>query len=191
MRFTAARLLLRAMLSSQLNTTPDSLSFELTENGRPFLHNASELDFNLSHGGDWVVIGLSEKSPIGVDVERNRPLAFWEEISPTITAEDDFVVGLKMDCESYLRHWTAKEAALKCLGMGFSIPPETLSIHGSYGQFHCNYSGTELYGHWQELDEEHCLAVAQSSQEPIQLEILASDAQLQARLERLPNTPIC
>src|SRR5579864_7855963 len=59
---------LRALLAAYLATNSDGLSIERNATGKPYLRDES-LQFNLSHSGDALLIGLSRAQPLGVDLE--------------------------------------------------------------------------------------------------------------------------
>lgn len=82
----------------------------LGEKGKPFFPDREEMYFNLSHTEGAVLVGLSDQ-PIGVDIQRLRPL------SPRAQH--------RLDCagetaEQYFRNWTRYEAWSKRNGTGVS-----------------------------------------------------------------------
>jgi 4'-phosphopantetheinyl transferase len=93
----------RQVLATYLETAPEALEFERGEGGKPRLRDAGDVEFNLSHSGELVVVAVTRGRAVGVDVERiaperDRPPAFYEE-------------------------WVRREAALKCLGVGLLADP--------------------------------------------------------------------
>ena len=82
-----------------------------TENGKPYLENG-ELFFSVSHTKSMLFVAISDKN-VGIDAEnllRKNPSPsllkkFTLEERAEITSNEDF-----------LRHWTAKESAIKYLG---------------------------------------------------------------------------
>lgn len=95
--------------------------------GKPALA-AGTPSFNLSHGGDLVVLATSE-TDVGVDVERipcalgpmersaARRVFAPDERDALDRADDNEAPDL------FARLWTAKEAVLKALGSGFDVDP--------------------------------------------------------------------
>jgi 4'-phosphopantetheinyl transferase len=98
-----SRGVLRALLGRYLERDPRTLRFALGPHGKPALaHDGADegdLRFNLSHSGDLALVAVSAGREIGVDIERARP---------RYTAE-------------FLRTWVAREAAVKCRGLGLGI----------------------------------------------------------------------
>jgi 4'-phosphopantetheinyl transferase len=128
-----SRGLLRLLLGASLGRPPHSLRFVDNAYGKPALHDTDALHFNLSHCRDMALIGLSHAAPIGVDVERVRPLP---DLAALIAhcfshAEQVWLARQPPACQErdFFRLWTAKEAVLKALGSGLATPLDSISIH--------------------------------------------------------------
>ena len=90
------------------------------QKGAPFFSDDPTLCLSLSHSGDYAVagMGLTPSCMLGVDLEQIRPesrpallhAAFSSREVQRLESLDDTVL---------FRHWTAKEAYLKYIGMGF------------------------------------------------------------------------
>ena len=97
-------------------------SFAETALGKPYLENYPHIHFSLSHSGPWVVCAVGD-APLGVDVEQPRCTMaiakrfFCPEELPR-TEDKDFL----------LRLWTAKEAFVKALGGGLTIPLDSFRV---------------------------------------------------------------
>jgi 4'-phosphopantetheinyl transferase len=64
---------LRLLLGQYLMTAPDAIAIFADIYGRPILAaRAGGLEFNLSHSGDAVLVGVCLHSPLGVDIELVR-----------------------------------------------------------------------------------------------------------------------
>src|SRR5579863_336700 len=72
-RWTRARSALRLILSRYAGDDPARLAFIYSQHGKPALLPFSDVEFNLSHAGDWALIGVARSVPVGVDIERIRP----------------------------------------------------------------------------------------------------------------------
>ena len=115
-----------------------------TETDRPQFP-PSELDFNISHSGDWVAVILhisqpGKKSAVGIDIEspcKERPyLALLEHFA---SAEE--ITWFQQQTESqsaFYRIWCLREAVLKSQGVGIAKlsevthHPETLHIFSAH-----------------------------------------------------------
>src|SRR5580692_10092890 len=71
-RWTRARSALRLILSRYVGDDPARLAFIYGKHGKPALLPFSDVEFNLSHAGDWAMIAVSRSVAVGVDIERIR-----------------------------------------------------------------------------------------------------------------------
>ena len=67
--FAAAHALLRDALSLHGRLAPQAWKFDVEADGKPYLAEQSELQFNIGHTRGLVACALSLSGPIGVDVE--------------------------------------------------------------------------------------------------------------------------
>lgn len=113
---------------AQAGIAPEEQVFQKTELGKPFLPFHPGLQFNLSHSGSWAVCAVS-RDPVGVDVEQPRCTM---EIARRFFQEKE-LEGLDTLSEPQQRDqlnrlWTAKEAFIKALGGGLTIPLNSFSV---------------------------------------------------------------
>lgn len=126
-----ARGLLRHLLGYYLARDPQGLGFITNDYGKPALRTAGGLQFNLSHCRDHVLIGLTRQVPVGVDLERIRPLPRCALAAHCCSADElNWLAGRPANDQDrdFFRIWTAKEAVLKALGTGLASPPERVTI---------------------------------------------------------------
>lgn len=101
----------------------------LTEYGKPFLPSYPQLNFNLSHSGDFVLCAISSQS-VGCDVERIADVK--PEISRRFSQpEHAHVMAQENDAarrELLFRYWTLKESLIKADGRGFALPLDSFEI---------------------------------------------------------------
>lgn len=121
---TAAWSLARTLLGAALGRAPADVPVARGTNGRPELSEPSDLDFNLTHSGGWVAVGLARGGTIGVDVEKARGLDLWTRLAPDFMHEDDRARWSALPepgrAASALRQWCGKEAVLKATGEGLA-----------------------------------------------------------------------
>ena len=55
------------------------------------LHLQSEIDFNISHAGEWVVCAFTRAARVGVDAVDINEFDDWRELSVTILVTLDLV----------------------------------------------------------------------------------------------------
>ena len=78
-----------------------------SESGKPYFSGFPDVFFNISHTDGAVMVGLSG-APIGVDIEKARPLR--PRLMRRVASADD--------AETFFRVWTAAEAVGKRDGRG-------------------------------------------------------------------------
>lgn len=121
---TAAWSLARTLLGAALGLAPAAVPVVRGANGRPGLGIVSDLDFNLTHSGSWVAVGLARGGTIGVDVEKARGLDLWTRLAPDFMHDDDRARWSALPeadrAAAALRQWCGKEAVLKATGEGLA-----------------------------------------------------------------------
>ena len=128
----ACRAALRVVLGQALGIPPEAVAFEFGEFGKPSLSPPEDgLHFNLSHCRDLALIALCRDGAVGVDLEPA------ERATSLLGCEDAFchpdeIAGLPADevprAAMLMEIWTKKEALLKALGTGFSLPAQSVSV---------------------------------------------------------------
>lgn len=118
--FVVARALLRSVLAEKLGCEPRSLRFIRDANDKPQLAGAA-LHFNVSHGGGWAVLAVSE-APVGVDIETSQRNTNLLGIARRFfqPAEYELLKALPDDARAQMFYelWTLKEACVKWCGLG-------------------------------------------------------------------------
>jgi len=121
-RFTVARAFLRRTLGEVLGRAPESIVIETAERGKPFVRG---VEFNLSHSHELAVIAVGEQR-VGIDVEHVRPRHDLFGIARRFFAPEEVeALAALPDDErehGFYRVWTGKEAYLKGLGEGITLP---------------------------------------------------------------------
>lgn len=123
-KYIACRGALRVLLSKYLVQEAEKIEILYLKNGKPN-HN-SNLEFNVSHSGDWAVIGFTLDNILGIDIEYiNREIEYVDIASKFFSAEEAYIVinaeNNKMPLYFY-NCWTRKEAFIKAIGDGLSFP---------------------------------------------------------------------
>lgn len=130
--FIAGRTALRVLLGQATQQPPAELAFGTGPHGKPYLLDHPTVQFNLSHGGDWLAIALSHRHPLGVDLEPIRPRQNLPGLCRRYLSdrETQSVLAQPPDqaSERFLSYWTCKEAYVKGLGVGLTQPLTTLDL---------------------------------------------------------------
>lgn len=126
-RYLAAHCALRERLARHTGLVPQALRLDAAPDGKPLLLDRPDCRFNLSHSGDWALIGISATGELGVDVEALRPIDDAFALAATVftPAEQEALAQtprLQRDA-AFLRGWTRKEACVKAVGAGLRIDP--------------------------------------------------------------------
>ena len=83
-----------------------------TENGKPYLENYPRVHFSISHTDDKLFFAFSSDN-VGIDAEKiTRKVCFQPIVKKFAKIEQDEISS----SADFLKHWIAKEAAIKWLG---------------------------------------------------------------------------
>jgi len=130
-RFVVTRAALRRLLGARLRRRPQTLRFVTNSYGKPRLEAACSSNpaifFNVSHAGSFALIALSERAPVGVDIERRDPPC--DAVGLSLQALSAFERQLPDDRRvDFFECWATKEAVLKALGLGVAEHLQQLSV---------------------------------------------------------------
>jgi phosphopantetheinyl transferase len=123
-RWTRARSSLRLILSRYVGEDPARISFTHGEHGKPSLLPFSEVEFNLSHSGEWAMIAVTHGVPVGIDIERLRGNVDMRPLLARLGETDlpDATLDL-------YQRWTTREAKSKAAGGAlFDSPPANICV---------------------------------------------------------------
>lgn len=131
-RYVAAHAGLRLLIERQFGVPAAGQLFTCNDLGKPSLLGRSDVRSNISYSGDYVLVGLSPDREIGVDLEAGRPIEDALELAaihytPRERSALAQALAKTTSCdEGFLRVWVRKEACVKALGQGLSIPLDTV-----------------------------------------------------------------
>ena len=117
-RFIHSKIILRQVLARYLAISPEKIQFKTNQHGKPFIPG-SIIQFNLSHSGDCVFIGVTLHQYIGVDVEKTRKNQHYLALAKRFFTASEYTAINNMD--DFYRCWTRKEAFIKATGLGLSF----------------------------------------------------------------------
>jgi 4'-phosphopantetheinyl transferase len=130
-RYTVAHGLLRLILSRYAHKEPGELGFSLTPYGKPSLAGES-IRFNLSHSHDLALVAVTTHQEIGVDLEWIRDNLEVEQIACRFFSPREAAMLRDLPApvrnEAFFRCWTLKEAYIKALGKGLSLPLDRFTV---------------------------------------------------------------
>jgi 4'-phosphopantetheinyl transferase len=132
-RFILGRGILRAALAQPLATAPSAVAFTYGDQGKPFVDNDRGLQFNLSHSDEQALFAISFERELGIDIERIRSLSNMEEIALRFFCVEEYNNLMDLHSEltrtaAFFRCWTSKEAYIKAIGGGLSLPLNSFRV---------------------------------------------------------------
>jgi 4'-phosphopantetheinyl transferase len=134
-RSAAARGHLRRLLGRYLDCPAAELALGTASHGKPYVSTpgAGWLRFSLSHSGERGLVAVANGREVGVDIERIQPELAGPGLARLFTlAEQRALTGVAG--EDYVRMcfelWTRKEAVVKGLGIGLSVPLNGIEVLG-------------------------------------------------------------
>jgi len=120
----AARRFGRELVLAYTSCPPEQQRWDRDERGRPLVVEPCGLHVSLSHAEAVVAAAVSWDAPVGVDVERLRPLPDRDALARTaLSASEQQALDALPDelrDAQLLRFWTRKEAVAKALGTGLA-----------------------------------------------------------------------
>ncbi len=130
-RYIAAHGCLRDVMARYLLREPGQLNFSTNEYGKPSLDDHN-LEFNLSHSGEFALIAVTRECKVGIDVERIRSDMEHESIasrffSPNEVSELRALRPEQMEL-AFFHCWTRKESYIKAQGLGLSLSLDSFDV---------------------------------------------------------------
>ena len=114
--YLVSRAILNLSLKGLLEKGINDLIVKRDKNNKPYLENTIGLKFNISHTEGLVLLAFSKRE-VGIDVEKiNFKFEFKDILENCFTRDE--IINIDNNIISFYRYWTAKEAYLKCDGIG-------------------------------------------------------------------------
>jgi phosphopantetheinyl transferase len=142
---SAAAICVRRLLGTVVVAT--TVEVERDQRGAPWaVVHGNRIPLSMSHADGWAAAAVHPRMRVGIDVEpaHELPPAFARYfLSPS---EEAALAGWADRPTSLLAAWTLKEASLKAVGRGLSVPPGTVRIRSIRpdGRVHLTMGGEVL-----------------------------------------------
>jgi len=134
-RFIISRGAMRHIFGKYLNQIPARVEFGVGENNKPYIKSTNQLNlqYNLSHSGDAILLAVSD-SAIGADIEFiNRPFGFKDVLADNFSAAEINYINETDSIDRFFRLWTRKEALTKATAQGLDTDLKLIPVlDGSY-----------------------------------------------------------
>lgn len=130
--FVLSRGILRIILAHYLNKSPREIILHFNNYGKPFIREVKNIEFNLSHSKDKLLLAFTNNIPVGIDIEFMNADFVKGDIAGKFFSPFE-VSGLKklpdeLKIEGFYNCWTRKEALIKGIGKGLSIPLDSFDV---------------------------------------------------------------
>ncbi|MDI4646345.1 4'-phosphopantetheinyl transferase family protein [Cohnella hashimotonis] len=141
-----AESLIRYLLRKRLGRQISGVVFARNEYGKPYIKEATDFHFNLSHSGEWVACILHNR-PAGIDVEQMAPIdtnAIASRYFADREQEQLFGLPEPERLRRFYELWTCKESYMKAEGLGMSLPLRDfyVVIQGGFAHAYPAYPGS-------------------------------------------------
>ena len=114
--YLVSKAILNLALKGLLEKEIDDLTVKRDKNNKPYVESALGLKFNISHTEGLVLLAFFKRE-VGVDIEKiNYKFEFKDILENCFTRDE--IINIDNNIISFYRYWTAKEAYLKCDGIG-------------------------------------------------------------------------
>ncbi|MFI3177400.1 MAG: 4'-phosphopantetheinyl transferase superfamily protein [Eubacteriales bacterium] len=157
-RSLVAGLLIRKSLGPLYYT-----SLQVEPYGKPIVSGEQGPYFNVSHSGDYVVLGVSDTT-IGVDIEVIDTYSSKVARKCYTDREMDWLESIGTN-EAFYQLWCGKESVMKAYGQGFHMDPKSFSILPIQEEYH-SIGEQEWYLYWHELNG-HQICVCSAKPEEV------------------------
>ncbi|MBL4837435.1 MAG: 4'-phosphopantetheinyl transferase superfamily protein [Kordiimonadaceae bacterium] len=145
--YIAAHAITRSLLSTWIDGCPTDWRFSISALGKPEVilpKCVPRLRINLAHTRGMVVVALTVDHDIGVDIEwLGRKSSFLDLAKTVFTSEEQALLAAAPPEEKkalFLTLWTLKEAYIKAIGKGLSLPLD--SFHYSLDPLAIHFKST-------------------------------------------------
>lgn len=154
------------------NLCEKEITYGTYENQKPFIKNAPQIHFNISHSGTMAAVVFSD-GEIGIDIEKIKD--FRLETAKRFFDKKEYEYLLKFNDsdeqkKEFFRLWTLKESYMKFTGQGMKLPLDSFCINIEDEKATVNHGGCYFY-EYNHIDG-YCLAVC-SDKEIIKPEIVS------------------
>lgn len=121
-------LFVRYLICSTLYKKNEELIFATDNYGKPYIEGVQDFYYNISHTQNAIAVATS-KIPVGVDIERIQ--VFDNRIVERFFSQNEakyIKSSIENQKDRFCEIWTKKEAYVKWLGKGLSVPLNSFDV---------------------------------------------------------------
>jgi 4'-phosphopantetheinyl transferase len=133
--FLISRYYLKNFIGEYLDLSPEKIIISQMKSGKPYVNENidSNLKFNYSHSGDYIVYAFTKDNEIGIDIEKIKDISEFDELSRTHFSDEEQLIYFELKNPEekkrlFYKIWTRKEALLKAEGSGITIDLKSLTV---------------------------------------------------------------
>src|SRR6266496_3484129 len=133
--FMVARGVLRTLLGRYLRERPERIRFVYGPHGKPALAAEQLSDcvrFNLAHSDAVAIFAFARSVEVGIDVERIREQPDLDDLANRFFSKEEASALRRLSPsvrgKAFFSCWTAKEAYIKGIGEGLSMPLDRFAV---------------------------------------------------------------
>jgi len=130
--FITGRAVMRILLGRYAGMPPQALDFSYNPHGKPSVKDAGSLEFNFTNSRDLALLCVARQRQLGIDLEHLDRHADYAGIVNRFFAEREieelFSIPEGRRHAAFLAGWTRKEAYIKALGTGLSLPLSRFAV---------------------------------------------------------------
>jgi 4'-phosphopantetheinyl transferase len=123
-----SELIIRMIACQELNILNDKIIFEKEKYGKPYIKDHQDFCYNISHTRNAIVVCVSD-NPVGVDIESIRKADM--RIAKRFFTNDELIYITQSETDKdrrFFEIWTKKEAYIKYIGRGLSMPLNSFDV---------------------------------------------------------------
>jgi len=131
-RYRVGRYAIRRLLNQYEADGEKVKEFQFNDYGKPRVSDQSNIKFNLSHSGKYLLIGIGRHHEVGVDTEiYNETIDHLDLARSVFSQQERTALELLSDGErihAFYRCWSMKESFIKAVGRGLQLPLDQFSV---------------------------------------------------------------
>ncbi|MDO5449079.1 MAG: 4'-phosphopantetheinyl transferase superfamily protein [Clostridia bacterium] len=146
----------------------ESFEYQYGEHGKPYIDD--EIEFSISHSGDFAICAISNKD-VGCDIEQIGTADLKLAKRFFTQAEYEMLSSSTEDIDTlFFRLWTMKESLIKLTGRGINQPLNSFEVDVYKGK--TLYNGTIYHFKEYEIDKNYrCCVCSESACKPTQVNV--------------------